>query len=509
VELSIDAMEETDPSNEAIQRYLDFCRDQDPSEREVEIFLLNNPFKGDIQRFIDTCRVTRQKYGSGYRVTEPGFGFSGYKYCWADAFDKKEWNVLMFIFKQFGFDPLEDTMDILFPNSLDGEGKYLARKVSMNNPRNRTSILYGIDEHKRIGKLQMFSRPFATTELRCIGHLDHLREFAFIMDNAESPNGIYFPLDDLSKDLRRLWIKGEWYSDGFLHLVTSVEFPHLTQLHCQAEVLPIMHRCESLEELHLMLGNRESAGENEIDEVIEGLLARDLPFAKKLRTIEITVNSMTTDQFGRILFEVVPRFPSLESLLMHPSGIAESQWLDARSYIKAAVDRIQSNSSIRISKSLRKLKLPTAKENSLTKEENRLAVNTFLKTFVTIDHIYVGFDEPEIPQEFKYPLVINMAGRRLFAVAKRQNLGLWPFLLQAAQKDLRIERAFITVLPSRVDFTLHPSWEWKLQDGIFGLLREFPDLIFDSKSAPIDEGEHGRERIESSKKRKATNDFHR
>ena len=129
-------------------------------------------------------------------------------------------------------------------------------------------------------------------------------------------------------------------------------------------------------------------------------------------------------------------------------------------------------------------------------------MNTFLKTFVTIDHIYVGFDKPEIPQEFKYPLVINMAGRRLFAVAKRQNLGLWPFLLQAAQKDLRIERAF-----AKRDFT--PVWEWKLQDGIFGLLREFPDLIFDSKSAPIGEGEHGRERIESGKKRKATNDCRR
>ena len=280
-----------------------------------------------------------------------------------------------------------------------------------------------------------------------------------------------------------------------------------------------MHRCESLEMLHLMLGNRESARENEIDEVIEGLLARDLAFAKKLRTIEITVNSMTTDQFGRILFEVVPRFPNLENLLRGKWGNAESQWLDARSYIKAAVDRIQSNSSIRISKSLRKLKLPTARENSLTKEENRLAVNTFLKTFVTIDHIYVGFDKPEIPQEFKYPLVINMAGRRLFAVAKRQNLGLWPFLLQATQKDLRIERAFTTVLPSRAvlystvssrdGLYPPPSLEWKLQDGIFGLLREFPDLIFDSKSAPIDEGEHGRERIESSKKRKATNDLHR
>jgi len=504
-------MEETDPSNEAIQRYLDFCRDQDPSEREVEIFLLNNPFKGDIQRFIDTCRVTRQKYGSDRcRCRVATAPFNRDEYTWADGFDEKDWNVLMFIFKQLGFDlhrmregisrstlqNPNESMHIMGPTS--SNGNYLAiNDEPIQLPRlgradRYTLISYGIDEHKRIFRLDISSYLFATNELRCIGHLDHLRWFRF-QANAKSPNEIYFPLNDLSKELRSLFIKGVRYSDGFRHLVTSAESPHLTHLYCQLEVLPIMHRCESLEELHLMLGNRESAGENEIDEVIEGLLARDLPFTKKLRTIDITVNSMTTDQFERILFEVVPRFPNLENLSIRSS-------LNANSYIKAAVDRIQSNSSIRISKSLRKLKFSTERESSLTKEEICLAVNTFLKTFVTIDHISVNFDR--IPQEFKYPLVINMAGRRLFAVANRQNLGLWPFLLQAAQKDLRIERAF-----AKRDFT--PVWEWKLQDGIFGLLREYPDLIFDSKSAPIDEGEHGRERIESSKKRKATNDFRR
>jgi len=47
-EISNEAMEEADPSNHAIARFLNFCRDEVPSERDIQYYLQNNSFEEDI-----------------------------------------------------------------------------------------------------------------------------------------------------------------------------------------------------------------------------------------------------------------------------------------------------------------------------------------------------------------------------------------------------------------------------------------------------------------------------
>jgi hypothetical protein len=219
-----------------------------------------------------------------------------------------------------------------------------------------------------------------------------------------------------------------------------------------------------------------------IDEVFERLRVRECPFAKSLRTIKIVAFSMTTDLFERILFQVVPRFPNLKDLVLIPytfCGSHECQWLDANSYLKAAADRIRSDTSIRISKSLRKLQFPLGRQISVPGEEERLAANTFLKTFSAIDSLYAGYSYQSdsvyyLPPDLKYLLVTNMMGRRLLAEASRQNLGLWPILLEAAQNDRWKEKRFRSLRDPSTGIILP---RFRIQDGIYGLLREYPELI--------------------------------
>jgi len=301
-----------------------------------------------------------------------------------------------------------------------------------------------------------------------------------------------FPLDDVSNELSFLDIIMPSYSDEFRRRVTSVSFPHLTHLFCHPEVLPIIHKCESLEMIGLYFDNDSL---EEKDEVFKQLI--ECPFVERLQEIELQTVSMTTDQFERILFQVVPRFPNLEYLQFDSwrdplREFVECHWLDVNSYLKAAADRIRSNDpSIRISTSLRKLSFPHEIGRTFLGmgEEERIALNTFLKTFSSIDCLFAGSYEIEwdnivrLPPEFKYLLTTNMAGRRLLAEENGQNLGLWPVLLEAARKDRRIENRFPRLdeppITNMYLEHLHPLWQ--LQDGIFGLLREFPEVIFASR----------------------------
>jgi hypothetical protein len=174
---------------------------------------------------------------------------------------------------------------------------------------------------------------------------------------------------------------------------------------------------------------------------------------------------MTTDLFERILFQVVPRFPNLKDLVLIPytfCGSHECQWLDANSYLKAAADQF-----------------PLGRQISVPGEEERLAANTFLKTFSAIDSLYAGYSYQSdsvyyLPPDLKYLLVTNMMGRRLLAEASRQNLGLWPILLEAAQNDRWKEKRFRSLRDPSTGIILP---RFRIQDGIYGLLREYPELI--------------------------------
>jgi hypothetical protein len=114
----------------------------------------------------------------------------------------------------------------------------------------------------------------------------------------------------------------------------------------------------------------------------------------------------------------------------------------------------------------------------------RLGFIAFLKTFSTVENLKFDLHSELSEQrkrsslhpDVKNALVTNMAGRRFFDKAfrgssRRRNLKSWPLLLEAAQKDQRIEKQF----PYFIGLLKWPHW--RLQDGIFGLLREYPELV--------------------------------
>jgi len=420
-QLSDVELEEQEPTNEAIQLYLDFCcdRDDNPSERAIRYFLRNNPFKSDIKRFIDPCRKSYSRHNSGRRRRVP----ETEQNTLVDLILEKDWNVLLFICKQSGSDPHD---------LVNNPPTYLQTLETYAINLRTISIEYRADEHKRIQKLEIHSAFFSTNKFSCIGHLDHLRELT--IDTYEDRGVIQFPLDDVTNELRYLtFFMQISCSDEFRRLVTSVSSPHLTVLTCNPEVLPIIHKCESLEDLTVYFQG-ESLEEKDV--VFKQLL--ECPFVERLQGIMLGTWSMTTDQFERLLLQVVPRFPNLEHLqFVSWSSYDESRWLDAPLYLKAASDRVRSDKSIRVSKSLRKLGFPEEIEETIfvTGEEERLAVNEFLKTFSSIDHLLGGgyslgrtdlgyIDKTRLHPESKYLLITNMVGRRLLTEETGQNLGL-------------------------------------------------------------------------------------
>jgi len=221
--------------------------------------------------------------------------------------------------------------------------------------------------------------------------------------------------------------------------------------------------------------------ESEHDEALEKLLlVPNSALPERLQRFEIVTASITQDQFENFLFEVVPRFPDLKVLqFVVPHDLLPSLQLNFVSFLVTAMDRMGNNrSSVHISKSLRSLEFPALRSGDSLGRIEHLGLIAFLKTFSTVERVVFGLPENSEENErfalhVNLALVANIAGRRLFDEAfrgsGRRNLKSWPLLLEAAQKDQRIEKQFPAISSDR------PLW--RLEDGIFGLLREYPGLI--------------------------------
>jgi hypothetical protein len=238
--------------------------------------------------------------------------------------------------------------------------------------------------------------------------------------------------------------------------------------------------------------------EREHEEAFDVLLAADFIPPETLHTVNIWCCWMNSDQFERFLFQVVPRFANLQHLRFdHDLGEGE-QLCRAPffSHISAAMDRMRSDRSIRISKSLRSINFSSSGGVWMRKDTvELLGMIPFLKTFSTIERVLFGAPTRDdqlqyLPKELIYAMVTNMAGRRFLAVpgvgTSHRNLALWSVLLEEAQKDQRIEKSFPAEKSWYKEYPM-----WRLQDGIFGLLRENPELIRrpvgnqDAQSSPL------------------------
>lgn len=183
-----------------------------------------------------------------------------------------------------------------------------------------------------------------------------------------------------------------------------------------------------------------------------------------------------------LLLQLLPKFPNFHRLAFHKTSSIES--------FKELAERIRSDNSLIISKSLRQVRFEKPFQDIASDPDLTAAILTFLKAFVTVD--YISFHPrcvEKIDPEFKYVLLTNMIGRRLLegnsakgddrSGNSRLPLSIWPIILQRAQFKIdesilfNENAAFWSVL---VD---HPQWRKNSAKatGIYYLLREGTALI--------------------------------
>jgi len=256
-----------------------------------------------------------------------------------------------------------------------------------------------------------------------IHRLDRLK--VIIIFDVES-----LPLKELSllPHLEELHISStDSLSDSFRGLEESVKLRHLKTLCINKGVssFELLHRCTSLENIGFVsAGESESYSEWELEFFIDMLCSDNFISAETLKSLYLDFFYEDTLHFETFLFEILPKFPKLYHLML-PTKTLHST--------KAIVKRLRSNEPFTISKSLRRLSFGryfrsprghiASYENStwghgILRDLDLIQVlPAFLEAFSNVEYIDFPFalysSSESIHPDWKYALLINMAGRRL------------------------------------------------------------------------------------------------
>jgi hypothetical protein len=288
--------------------------------------------------------------------------------------------------------------------------------------------------------------------------LDHLKHLEIYHVHS-------LPLKELSllPRLQNLEINfsSDLVSNSILAAPKSVKFPRLKRL-C-LEGLPtfqMLFRCEALQALGLSFDSL-----SEIDLVRDLLCSADFASAETLQTIELhNCKRMKGRHLEPFLFDIIPRLPNLQKLYIAEDLIVV--------FLKVVANRLRTDKSCRISKSLREVAIYGRIEQIADSDEPAAQTDllTFLETFVAVDSFgcfYRNFEEELYwDNSVRHALIINMAGRRLLKgnVLERVPLSLWPVVLQRFQR--RADGRFPLPYAPMAKAT-----------GLYYLLREGPVLL--------------------------------
>jgi len=168
------------------------------------------------------------------------------------------------------------------------------------------------------------------------------------------------------------------------------------------------------------------AGEIETNYILDALRNLGVCLQSNLEEFRIKRCELNDNQLETLLFEVLPRFPNMNSLDLILNEIQS---------VESVVDRLRSDKTCFISKSIRYLNLqhnPIMKKMMIEGDpKETAAILSFLQTFNTVCNLG-GCKGGDYDPDVEYALRINHAGRNIVEGSGDRPLPLsvWPIVLE-------------------------------------------------------------------------------
>lgn len=310
----------------------------------------------------------------------------------------------------------------------DADGRINQLTIDICDPRDLPKGIHRLDRLENLTFPGMEMTPLLLRQVSCLSKLRRLRFDGISMSFSDAA----FPL------VRTLQLRGSHY-------------------------FQLLHTFPSVEELTISMENPA-----QVDRTLDQLGSLEM---EKLQQLVLQCAKMNGEQCAKIMLEVVPRFPNLETLQFSMGDTKD---------LRVLTHRLRSDKSCLVSKSLRRLVLTISRcEPELVNAYSGFKADmlTVLKFFVTVNTISW---QPSIfcfsniirrlchDPDWRYAVTKNSVGRRILKHGgerkgsnnTRLPPSVWSIVLQRAQRKIG---QYCSASDSAT--------------GIYYLLREGPALI--------------------------------